>query len=126
VYAWGEGGALHAWQLTGGRLVAKGTNSEQKPGHPGGMITISSNAGVPGTGVLWALLPTGSEPRGGGGANALYAYDASDITKHSLWDSNLEPGDAISGNAKFSPPTVANGKVYAATFSGKLVVYGLK
>jgi hypothetical protein len=126
VYAWGEGGPLHAWQLTGGKLVAKGTNSEQRPGHPGGMITISSNGGTPGTGVLWALMPTASQPRGGGGADALYAYDASDVAKPSLWNSNENSSDVISGNAKFSPPTVANGKVYAATFSGKLMVYGLK
>jgi outer membrane protein assembly factor BamB len=126
VYAWGEGGPLHAWQLTGGQLVAAGTNSEQKPGHPGGMITISSNGITPGTGVLWALMPRGREGRGGGGANVLYAYDASNVAKPSLWNSDLDPADVISGNAKFSPPTVANGKVYAATFAGKLMVYGLK
>ena len=39
---------------------------------------------------------------------------------------HLDPKDALGGNAKFAPPTVANGKVYTATFSGKLLCYGLK
>jgi hypothetical protein len=46
----------------------------------------------------------------------------------------MNAGDAIGTYAKFSPPTVANGKVYAAAFpnstaeaaTGHLMVYGLK
>ncbi len=33
--------------------------------------------------------------------------------------------DAVGNFAKFVPPTIANGKVYLATFSNKLNVYGL-
>ena len=33
--------------------------------------------------------------------------------------------DAVGNYAKFSCPTIANGKVYLATFSNKLMVYGL-
>jgi outer membrane protein assembly factor BamB len=57
---------------------------------------------------------------------ALYAYDAADVSKPSLWNSTLDSADAVGTFAKFSPPTVANGKVYLATFSGRLLVYGLK
>lgn len=136
VYTWGTSAPLHAWQLTGGMLTAEQTNSEIAPGHPGGMVTISSNGTTAGSAVLWALLPTSGDAWHATAPGALYAFDASDITKHSLWNSNLDetPLAPLGTYAKFSPPTVANGKVYAASFpsttaaaaTGKLMVYGLK
>ncbi len=36
LFAWPEGGGLHAYQVGAGSLTGKGTNSEQSPGHPGG------------------------------------------------------------------------------------------
>jgi outer membrane protein assembly factor BamB len=116
IYTCDEGATVHAWQLTGGMLVDKGTNPAVKTGHPGGMITTSSNGMTPGTGIVWVLVP-------GGG---LYALDATDVTKPVLWSSNANPADAITAGAKFSPPIVASGRVYAATFGDKLMVYGLK
>lgn len=124
-YTWGSGSQLTAWQLTGGMLVNEVTNTEQSPGHPGGMITISSNGTTPGSGVLWALIPLSGDAWHSTAPGALYAFDASDISKHSLWNSTLDATD-FGTYAKFSPPTVANGKVYAATFSGQIMVYGLK
>ena len=38
----------------------------------------------------------------------------------------LAAADQIGKLAKFTAPTVASGKVYVATFSGKLCVYGLR
>jgi outer membrane protein assembly factor BamB len=125
IYTWGSGSQLHAWQVSGGTLVDKGTNTEQTPGHPGGMITISSNGTLAGTGVLWALIPTSGDAWHSTSPGALYAFDASDVTKPSLWNSGLDT-TTFGTYAKFSPPTVANGKVYAATFSNQLNVYGLK
>ena len=54
----------------------------------------------------------------------LYAVNASDVSK-TLWTSNDNPGDAIGNFAKTACPTIANGKVYMATFSNNLNVYGL-
>ena len=54
----------------------------------------------------------------------LRAVNANDITKE-LWNSNLVSSDAVGNFAKFSCPTVANGKVYLSTFSNKIMVYGL-
>ena len=124
VYAWPSGSNLQVWQLAG-TLVGKGTNTEQTPGHPGGMITISSNGTKPGTGVLWANIPLGNDAWSGTDPGALYAFDASDITQHSLWNSGQD-SSTFGTYAKFSPPTTANGKVYVATFSGDVRVYGLK
>jgi hypothetical protein len=43
-----------------------------------------------------------------------------------LWNSLQNPTrDDLGSFAKFCPPTIANGKVYQATFSGQLAVYGL-
>jgi hypothetical protein len=116
IYTCDEGSTVHAWQLVGGMLMDKGTNPAVKTGHPGGLITTSSNGMMPGTGIVWVLVP-------GGG---LFALDATDVTKPVLWSSNMNPADAIGQGAKFSPPIVANGKVYAATFGDKLMVYGVK
>jgi outer membrane protein assembly factor BamB len=126
VYTWGDGTALQELIITGGMLMAKGTNTEQKPGHPGGMITVSSNGTMPGTGIVWALLPLCGNAWKATCPGALYAWDATDVTKKSLWNSTINAADAPGEYAKYSPPTVANGKVYVATWSGNLEVYGLK
>jgi hypothetical protein len=62
----------------------------------------------------------------------LVAVDASDITKK-LYDSTTVTADGVGNLAKFSPPMVANGKVYVTTFAAVnasspayLRVYGLK
>jgi len=62
---------------------------------------------------------------GGVGLGILRAFDANDITKE-LWDSGQNGTDLYGNYAKFVSPTIANGHVYMATFSNKVVVYGLK
>ena len=55
----------------------------------------------------------------------LRAYNAQNVTNE-LWNSEqLSARDTVGNFAKFVPPTVANGKVYLATFSNRLNVYGL-
>ena len=53
------------------------------------------------------------------------AFDATNLATE-LWDStqNLARDD-VGNFAKYNPPTIANGKVYVASFSGQLQVYGL-
>jgi hypothetical protein len=54
----------------------------------------------------------------------LRAYNAADISQE-LWNSTQDPSrDAVGNFDKFNPPTVANGRVYVATFSNRLIVYG--
>ncbi|MES1164564.1 MAG: hypothetical protein ABUR63_02300, partial [Verrucomicrobiota bacterium] len=126
LFAWPEGGGLHAYQVGAGSLTGKGTNSEQTPGHPGGVFTVSSNGAMPGTGIVWASMPLVGDAWHGNASGGLYAFDASDVTKPSLWNSTANAADKLGTFAKFSHPIVANGKVYVATFSGALRVYGLK
>jgi len=55
----------------------------------------------------------------------LRALDAADVT-HEIWNSLMVPSrDDLGTFAKFAPVTVADGKVFAATFSNQLCVYGL-
>ena len=57
-------------------------------------------------------------------AGRLWAFDAGTLRR--LWAStDVTWRDDLGVFGKFSPPTVANGRVYVATFSGAVAVYGL-
>jgi outer membrane protein assembly factor BamB len=124
VFVWPSGGQLYGYGVANGSLTLKSTGGP-KVGHPGGAVTVSSNGAMPETGVAWATVPRLGDSWHGTAIGALFAFDASDVSKE-LWNSDAAPQDALGNYAKFSPPTVANGKVYVATFSGRLMVYGLK
>jgi hypothetical protein len=135
VYTWGSGTPLHALTLTNSGLMPQVTNTEQSPGHPGGMITVSSNGTTASTGIVWGLLPLCGNAWKTFCAGALYAWEATDVSKMSLWNSTVDAADALGSYAKYSTPTVANGKVYALAWPpkgsaagtpGALAVYGLK
>jgi hypothetical protein len=87
---------------------------------PGGMLSVSANGTQAGTGILWALVPLAGDANSERGVRAqLLAFDASNI-RTDIWRS--EPRDASFGAnsvglfAKFAPPTIANGKVFVATY----------
>jgi hypothetical protein len=93
---------------------------------PGGIISLSSNGGQIGTGILWANIPLDwATPGVPNRPGILRAFDASDIT-HELWNSQMNAErDSIRNYPKFVPPTIANGRVYMSTFSGKVYMYGV-
>ena len=88
-------------------------------GMPNGGMAISAN-GVR-DGILWETTPARSNPAR---PAMLHAYDASSLAE--LWNSEVGGADSMSGFAKFAAPTVANGKVFVATFANAVEVYGLK
>ena len=95
------------------------------PGMPGGILSLSANGGAAGTGILWATLSRAGDANHSSQPGILRAYDAGNVTRE-LWNSQQNAARDTLGNfSKFSPPTVANGKVFVATLSRKLVVYGL-
>ena len=58
----------------------------------------------------------------------LRAFDASDVSNGSrgqLWSSEDVASDSVGMFAKFCPPTVANGKVYVASFQQERVTNGV-
>ncbi|MGF6292506.1 hypothetical protein [Paraburkholderia youngii] len=92
------------------------------PRAPITQMTLSSAASRPGSGVLWFISsPTGTVASYPG---ILYAFNAENLEM--LFCSEDNPFDRLGDYPRFTAPIVANGKVYAPTFSNKLVVYGLK
>ena len=128
VYVWAEYDHLKAFHLDGGKLdqFSSSQSEWQVPdGMPGGFLSVSSNGSTAGTGIVWTNTPWDANANWDTVPGIIRAYDAADLT-HELWNSRMNDARDDSGMfAKFCPPTVVNGKVYAATFSGQLNVYGL-
>lgn len=130
IYAWCEQSLLKQFAFNRNTLLfdtvnTKIGNTALPSGMPGAMLSVSSNASQRGTGILWASHPIHGDANLGNVPGVLQAFDARDVT-HELWSSNWNSKrDSIGKFAKFVPPTIANGKVYMATFSNKLNVYGL-
>jgi hypothetical protein len=92
---------------------------------PGGILSLSADGNKAGTGIVWAAHTVACDGNHGVCPGVLHAYNAQRVTEE-LWNSGQVPvRDAVGDFAKFVPPTVANGKVYLATFSNRLNVYGL-
>ncbi|HTB84156.1 MAG TPA: chitobiase/beta-hexosaminidase C-terminal domain-containing protein [Candidatus Sulfotelmatobacter sp.] len=93
-------------------------------GEPGGILALSANGTNAGSGIVWATHPFSGNAIHSPQPGILHAYSAQNVTNE-LWNSEMiSSRDAVGLFAKFVPPTVANGKVYLATFSGQLDVYG--
>ncbi len=128
VYVWSEHDYLKVFKIENGQLLTtpafQGADLPG-PNMPGGFLSISANGNKAGTGILWATTPVDDDANQRAVTGILRAYDASNVT-HELWNSLQDPTrDDFGLFAKFCPPTVVNGKVYLATFSNQLVVYGL-
>jgi hypothetical protein len=85
-------------------------------GMPGSFLTLSANGSA--DGIIWASVPK-ADGQWQNVPGRLVAFNA--LTLHELWRDD----DDIAF-PKFTPPTVAGGKVFRPTFADKLVVYGLK
>jgi hypothetical protein len=91
----------------------------------GGMLALSANGTNAGTGILWASHQFTGDANQAVRPGILHAYDAQNVTNE-LWNSEqISARDSVGSYGKFVPPTVSNGKVYLATFSNRLNVYGL-
>ena len=126
-YDWGDSDLLKAYAFDGSTFAtspsAEGGSSSV---WPGGILALSANGDTPGSGVLWAAVATSGDVEGYPPVpGALYAFDANNVATE-LWDSTMNSARDNLGNfAKFVPPVVVNGKVYVATQSNQVVVYGL-
>jgi hypothetical protein len=101
-------------------------------GMPGGFSSLSADGDA--NGILWTSLATGDAQWTNQGG-ILAAFDATTLAE--LWsdpptDGTTQPAPSPTRGpddvlfAKFTPPTIADGRVYRATYSNQLVVYGLR
>jgi outer membrane protein assembly factor BamB len=131
VYVMGESDPVKAFHidLASGRLdpsPVSRSNFVGPIGMPGGFITLSMNSlRTDQTAIVWVVHHLDGSAVYEDRPGRLYAFDAHDLT-HVLWSSDNKKSDQLGLFAKFVPPTVADGKVFQATFSNKVVVYGLK
>ncbi|MFL6350524.1 MAG: RICIN domain-containing protein [Bryobacteraceae bacterium] len=127
LYVWNRGDTLKAFSFSNGffQTTPSSQSSASLPGgHTSGALALSSNGNAPGTGILWASVPL-QDPDHSTANGQLFAFDATNLNRV-LWDSRQNIArDDIGNCAKYVPPTIANGKVYMATHSGVLAVYGL-
>jgi len=97
------------------------------------MLTLSANGDADDSGIIWATHPISGDANQSEVAGLLRAVSASNLS-HELWNSHVgltaasttNPGDEVGTCAKMTPPTVVSGRVYVATFSGMVRVYGLR
>jgi hypothetical protein len=110
---------------TGLRVPTTKSTMTVPRGMPGGVLSLSANGTAAGSGIVWATAPYSADAHLQTVAGIFRAFDASDLSIE-LWNSKQNAARDDAGDfAKFTPPTIANGKVYLATFSNQLVVYGL-
>ena len=146
MYVWGENDNLRAYKfnynatthaglfnttpIARSTMTAPVTNANG--GMPGGFLSLSAAGGNPNTAIVWASTPYNANANQATVQGIVHAFDATTLKE--LWNDKMNAArDDIGNFAKFCPPTVANGKVYMASFgkagspdgSGALVVYGL-
>lgn len=124
-YNWGAGDALKAFTFTGQGYVTTpaATFSGAPLLYPGGELALSANGSS--NGILWAIINSGGDADHRVPPGELHAFDASNVSRE-LWKSTANAvRDDFGLMAKWVPPVVTNGKVYVATSSNQVVVYGV-
>ncbi len=131
LYVWGQRDKAKVYKLDGSNLGETPLMQRDIPneGHPGAMLSLSANGNK--DGILWAAIHATGDSWHESRPGVLHAYDANDI-RHELWNSLEVPArDDCGKYAKMAPPTIANGRVYLASFgtenvgTGQFCAYGL-
>ena len=131
LYVWGQRDKARVYRIDGERLAEAPvmTRDVANQGHPGAMLSLSANGHR--DGILWAAIHATGDSWYESRPGILHAYDADDI-QHELWNSLEVPARDDCGEfSKMAAPTIANGKVYLASFgtenvgTGQFCVYGI-
>ena len=123
LYLRAKNDAVKAFQLVNGKFT---TTPVTQGGFTAGMLfdgmAISANGSQDYSGIFWITTTANGNQNDTGVLHALSAVNLS----QELWNSNMNAArDGLGLLAKYIAPTVANGKVYVATFANALQVYGL-
>lgn len=127
LYNWASSDWVKAYPFDGTKFAS--SPSSQGSGTqiwPGGVLALSANGQHQGSGILWATVATSGDAENNPPVpGELHAYDADNVSEE-LWNSAMNPSrDGLGNFAKFVPPLIANGRVYVATWSSRVAVYGL-
>jgi len=131
LYVWGQRDKAKVYKLEGEKLGQTPLMMRDVPneGHPGAMLSLSANGNK--DGILWAAIHATGDSWHESRPGVLHAYDGDDI-RHELWNSlQIPTRDDCGEYSKMTPPTIANGMVYLASFgsenvgTGQICVYGL-
>ena len=129
LYVWADNDYLRAFRFNGRTFdptpVSQSTFAAPTGYTTGGSLSLSADGQREGTGIVWASIPFNGDGNHGTTPGVLRAFDANNLSRE-LWNSEQNSARDRTGDwPKFSPPTVANGKVYEASFSDQISVYGL-
>jgi hypothetical protein len=126
LYSWGENDFGRRWSFNGSTFNTPANSVTQvlpPLGMPGGMMTLSANGSQAGTGVLWTTMPLSGDANHATVPGVLRAFNAENLGQE-LWNSTLTAIDNPMNFTKGTPAVVANGKVYVASLSNRVTVYG--
>jgi hypothetical protein len=130
LYLWPNSDRLRGYRYTGGS-----TPFDPQPAVWGSIpviygyknepaISLSANGPASGSAIIWAAYSQNGQANGYAYPGVFQAFDASTLVE--IWGSEMNASrDAPGSWSKWSPPTIANGKVYLATFDNLVDVYGL-
>jgi len=106
VYYSASGDVIRGFKLASAKLPPQPTVKSATPFcYPGAPMSISANGGQ--NAILWAVQNSSSQ-------GVLHAYDAGTLTE--LYNSTQAgTRDQFGPGSKFTPPTIANGKVFVGT-----------
>ena len=130
IFGWSQNDYLKAFKRNGNAFITTPSSKSTflSPGGdnmPGGILSVTSNGLIAGTGIVWTNIPLSADSDLVSINGVLRAFDATDLTKE-LWNSNQNSNrDGCGKFAKFNSPLIVNGKVYQPSFSGQVSVYGL-
>ena len=131
LYVWGQRDKARVYKFQGEKLDERPSTIRDtaNEGHPGAMLSLSANGGN--DGILWSAIHATGDSWHESRPGILHAFEADDI-RHELWNSLEIPArDDCGEYSKMAPPTIANGRVFLASFgaenvgTGQFCVYGL-
>jgi len=129
IYVWGENDQVRAFRYADDEFKVPAAKTSALiqdrlclGNMPGGFLSVSANDRS--TGVVWAthVYVSGGSGRGTQDRGILTAFRASTLEK--LWDSEASGTTNLGLFGKYSAPTIAKGKVFVATNSNWVTVYG--